>query len=83
MDDEVIYPIDTKEVVKQLSDQWNFFMAFIDPDTEDEVMHLVGYQERPNVSDITQAIYELKTDKDFGMDARYVDTLRVRIFQFK
>ena len=65
---------------EKIIDDWKYFVSFIDKNTN-EVMHMCGYLERPNVSSINQLFEELKTDKEFGMDSDYVDDLMVRIFK--
>ena len=66
---------------EEFIDEWKYFVSFIDENTN-EVMHICGYLERPNVASINNLFEELKTDKEFGMDSDYVDDLIVRIFKF-
>lgn len=54
----------------------------MDEDTN-EVVHICGYLNRPNVVSINHLFEELKTDKEFGMNSDYVDSLKVRIFQYQ
>jgi len=66
---------------EEITDEWKYFVSFSDKNTN-EVIHMCGYLERPNVASINNLFEELKTDKEFGMDSDYVDHLRVRIFKF-
>lgn len=74
----------TKEHAREMfgDEEYEYFVAFLDP-TSEELMHLCGYGVRPKVQDLVHLFKELVVDKDFGMPADYVDTLKVRIFQFK
>jgi len=59
----------------------NFYVAFIDSD--DDVVHMAFYEQRPNVASLLDLFEELVTDKEFGRDREFVAGLKVRIFQVK
>lgn len=75
----------TKEACKELFGgvEWEVFMAFIDPN-DDAIIHLVGFNERPNVAEIEDRIRELREDEEFGLTDKpdYINSLIVRIFSF-
>ena len=61
---------------------WNYFVSFLDKDSGD-VIHIAGYEERPDVINLIHLFEELKTDEEFGMNSDYVNTLKVGIFKKK
>lgn len=67
---------------KEFSNEFNYFVCFLDKDTN-EVVHICGYEVNPDVINLIYLFDELKTDKEFGMDSNYVDSLKVRIFKKK
>lgn len=67
---------------EEFRDEFNYFVSFFDPNTE-EVMHICGYKNNPDVINLISLFGELKTDEEFGMDSDYVDSLKVRIFKKK
>jgi hypothetical protein len=58
-----------------------FCVAFIDSD--DDVVHMTLYAQRPNVASLLVLFEELAIDEEFGMDREFVAGLTVRIFQTK
>lgn len=67
---------------KWLNDQewynkWNYFVTFLNE--KNEVVHVVGYEVRPDIVNLSHIFEELKVDKEFGMNSDYVDSLKVDI----
>ncbi len=81
MDEEFKYAEFKVELAKTVDiDKYKYFISFIGAD--DTIIHACGYEDRPTILDFKHIFNELVQNKEYIYTHRYINSLRVYLFDY-